>query len=59
MGKREEKLVKKAKEIYKFITPCGSKTSFDDCFTEYGDKLFFWFDTEDESTHLLIDEFAA
>lgn len=55
----EEKLVQKAKDIYKNITPCGTKTSFDDCFTIYGDKIFFWFDTEDESTHLLIDEVAA
>ncbi len=58
MGKREEKLLKQAQDIYKFITPCGTKQSFDECFTEYGDKLFFWFDTEDESTHLLIEDIA-
>lgn len=59
MGKREQKLFKKARDIYKNITPCGSKKSFDECFTEYEDKLFFWFDTEDDSTHILIDEVAA
>jgi len=59
MGAREKKLVKRAVDIYKNISPVGGKTSFSDCFTEYEDKLFFWFDTEDESTHIVIEEIAA
>ena len=56
MGKSEKKLYKRAKEIYKHITPCGSKKDFSECFTKYENKIFFWFDTEDDSTHLLIEE---
>ena len=56
MSKDERKLLKKAKDIHKIILPCGKKDSFTECFTQHGDKLFFWFDTEDHSTHMLVAE---
>lgn len=56
MKKEEQKLIRKAKSVYKKIFPCGGKETFKECFIEYNDKLFLWFDTEDESTHLITEE---
>ncbi|MFC1476351.1 hypothetical protein ACFL5S_00135 [Fibrobacterota bacterium] len=52
-------LMQKAIEEYEKIFPCGDTASLDDCFTQTQDKLFFWFNTEDNSTHIVehsIDE---
>ena len=52
---REEKLglLKKAIEAHEKIFPCGEASLLEDCFTETGEKLFFWFNTEDDSTHIV------
>jgi hypothetical protein len=46
-------MIKKAKSRYKKILPCGRRRKLDDCFTVEKDKVFFWFNTEDQSTHVL------
>lgn len=56
MSREEKRLIKKAKNVYKRIFPCGGKESFKECFSKYNDKLFLWFDTEDDSTHLITEE---
>ena len=56
MSKEKKKLVEKARSLYKRIFPCGKKVSFADCFTQDENMLFFWFDTEDHSTHMLVTE---
>ena len=56
MGVKEKKLIKKAVHKYKKIFPCGGRKTFTECFTKAKDnKLYFWFDTEDQSTHVEVD----
>jgi hypothetical protein len=52
----QRKLIKKAQNKYKKIFPCRDKKSFAECFTSYNNRLFFWFDTEDQSTHVEIED---
>jgi len=47
-------LIQKALKTHKKIFPCGTKNSFSECFTFQGDKVLFWFDTEDHSTHMVM-----
>ena len=51
-------LIKDARKKHGKIYPCGSKKSFGDCFTVQDNKLYFWFDTPDRSTHVLEKEVA-
>ncbi len=53
---REKALIKKAIEKYGVIRPSGTKTSFKECFTSDAGKLVFWFNTEDDSTHVVIED---
>ncbi len=53
MNEMKMQMIFKARETFKTIYPCGNKTSFTDCFTTMGNNLVFWFNTEDNSTHLL------
>lgn len=53
MNELKNKLIITAQEIFKIIYPCGGKRDLNDCFTIIGNKLLFWFNTEDHSTHLI------
>jgi hypothetical protein len=53
MNEMKRKMISQARETFKTIYPCGNKTALIDCFTKMGNKLVFWFNTEDQSTHLL------
>ena len=56
MGAKEKKLIKRAVHKYKRIFPCGGRKTFSECFIKAHDnKLYFWFDTEDRSTHIEVD----
>ncbi len=46
-------MIFKATQLYKEIYPCRSKTELGDCFTTEGNLVLFWFNTSDESTHVL------
>jgi hypothetical protein len=35
------------------IKPCGKKNNWEQCFTLYKDHLYFWYNTNDDSTHVL------
>lgn len=35
------------------IKPCGNSTDWNDCFTLYKDRLYFWYNTTDDSTHVI------
>ncbi len=50
----EAKLMDQATAIHDRIFPCSSRNGFEHCFTQEQGKLCFWYNTEDESTHLLI-----
>jgi hypothetical protein len=53
MGDLKKIMIKKAKDRYKKIRPCGRRRKLDECFTVEDDRLCFWFNTEDQSTHVL------
>jgi len=56
MEKIEKKLMKKAKKRFKLIYPCSRSQKFKDCYTRYGDTLYFWFDTADHNTHVVFEK---
>jgi hypothetical protein len=49
----EEMLVHKANEKHTQIYPCPPRNDFEQCFTREKNRLFFWYNTEDQSTHVL------
>jgi hypothetical protein len=53
MNEFKSKLISEATETFSNIYPCGSKSDFDECFTMNGNHLLFWFNTEDQSTHII------
>lgn len=56
MGSLKLGLIEKALHEHKKIFPCETVRSLDDCFTQIEDKLCFWFNTEDKSTHVLEEK---
>lgn len=58
MGEREKKLIARALGKHERIFPCAQKQCMTDCFTEIGDQLFFWFNTEDNSTHVITENIS-
>ena len=46
-------LIGQAIEQYRDIHPVVTKQHLRDCFTTEGDLLMFWFNTSDESTHVM------
>jgi hypothetical protein len=55
MGILKEKMINKAKTLHDDIYPCSSKQDLDECFTVDEDTLIFWFNTKDNSTHILSE----
>ncbi len=54
MDKRKKALIKKAEQLYGEIFPCVNKASLDECFTTAAnDSLILWFNTADNSTHMV------
>jgi hypothetical protein len=47
------KLILQAKKLYNHIDPCGNKDTLYECFTINENKLIFWFNTKDHSTHMI------
>ena len=47
-------LLQRAIEAHEKIFPCGNSTSLNDCFTTAENRLYFWFNTEDKSTHIMF-----
>lgn len=58
MNELKDNMLKKAMERYRTIFPCWPRQNIQDCFTVEGTKLCFWFNTEDDSTHLEYVEMA-
>ena len=47
-------LIEKAEKLFGKIYPCLNMSTLDECFTLTKDKgLIFWFNTEDNSTHMV------
>jgi hypothetical protein len=54
MNEIKEQLVLHARNKYLKIYPCGKGKKLEDCFTIEKDRVYFWFNTVDESTHLAV-----
>lgn len=46
-------LINRARELYKEIEPCSNRSELSECFTKEGDMLLLWFNTSDNSTHVI------
>lgn len=53
MNELKTNMIAEATNDYAVIFPCGNKVSFEECFTRNEDQLIFWFNTEDNSTHVI------
>lgn len=56
MALLKEKLFNEAIEKHTIIEPCPKCGSWQNSFTIINQKLFFWFNTEDHSTHVVSCE---
>jgi hypothetical protein len=56
MNHYKKELIASARRVHKKIFPCGDRETVEDGFTIEGKFLLFWFNTEDNSTHLLSRE---
>jgi len=54
MTELEKSLITKASEMHESIYPCPPRKDFEHCFTRDSGKVFFWFNTEDKSTHVVM-----
>ena len=55
----EEKMLEEAIRRHGVVYPCYGKNSFNDCFVDYPNGMkTFWFNTEDNSTHLIKEHCA-
>lgn len=60
MDELKLRLITKAKKKYGKIFPCINKSSLEECFTESKEgELIFWFNTPDNSTHMIASENIA
>lgn len=53
MNELKYEMISEATQSFAAIYPCGDKKTLEDCFTMNGDQLLFWFNTEDQSTHII------
>jgi hypothetical protein len=51
--KLQIKLIRAAVSEYQKILPCDFAKTWQDCFTVRGNRLLFWFNTTDNSTHVI------
>ena len=51
-------MIRRAQERFEHISPCPSRPSLEDCFTVENNNLYFWFNTDDKSTHVLAEKLA-
>jgi hypothetical protein len=56
MNNLKKNMIRRAMKRYKNIAPCAPQRTLDDCFTFEDNKIYFWFNTEDHSTHVLSAE---
>jgi hypothetical protein len=55
MNKLKETLIKRAKDRFQEISPCPTRGSFEESFTLENNRLCFWFNTKDQSTHVIAE----
>lgn len=52
----QQRLYERALIEHERIFPCSRTGKFSDCYTLVENKVFFWFNTEDQTTHLVAEE---
>ncbi|ERP32179.1 hypothetical protein [Chitinivibrio alkaliphilus] len=58
MDKIKNELIRKARDRYENIFPCGGTQNLLECFTIENGQMYFWFNTPDNSTHALYTDLA-
>ena len=58
MTEQKERLIRRAYETHETVLPCSNRAELSECFSTMEDKLVLWFNTEDNSTHVLVEEVA-
>jgi hypothetical protein len=53
MGELEKRLIQRAMHKHKKIFPCARGDNLQSCFTREKDRLLFWYNTKDRSTHVV------
>lgn len=53
MGELEQRLIQRAIQKHKNIYPCARRSTLESCFTREKDRLLFWYNTKDRSTHVV------
>ncbi|MDD5674818.1 MAG: hypothetical protein PHC61_11680 [Chitinivibrionales bacterium] len=51
-----QRMIQRALALHKKIYPCANRRKLQDCFTSEEDRIFFWFNTEDQTTHVLYED---
>ncbi len=59
MSRLKKQLIDNAIKQYNRIFPCAPYKEFDECFTEEKNRIIFWFNTEDNSTHAICLELIS
>ncbi len=54
MTELETKLLGQAAAMHDKIFPCTATNEFEQCFTRDEGKLCFWYNTADQSTHMVV-----
>jgi hypothetical protein len=55
----QNRLIEQARRQYRDIYPCGLKKNLTECFTLHNNRLIFWFNTRDNTTHMLTSDLGA
>jgi hypothetical protein len=51
----KQRMIRRALAEHREVYPCADRTDLWDCFTSEKNRLMFWFNTRDASTHMLSD----
>ena len=54
LAEKAETMIRQAFRRHEIIYPCASKTTLSECFTLDKERLVFWFNTPDNSTHVMM-----
>jgi hypothetical protein len=51
-------MIQHAWERFTHIAPCPTRETLEDCFTVENNYIMFWFNTDDQSTHVITEKLA-
>jgi hypothetical protein len=55
MEELKQKMIQKAYAQFVEIRLPSRAISFSECFTAFQGKIYFWFNTSDDSTHVIVE----